>query len=50
VAHSKHNTKPEEFVNNLFLVEDILLRRLHPRPVSDLDEIDALLAEADDAN
>ena len=49
VAHSKHKTKPEEFVNNLFLVEDILLRRLQPRPVVDLDEIDALLAEADDA-
>lgn len=49
VAHSKHKTKPEEFVNNLFLVEDILLRRLQPRPVSDLNEIDALLAEADDA-
>jgi hypothetical protein len=49
VAHSKHKTKPEEFLNNLFLVEDILLRRLQPRPVSDLDEIDALLAEADDA-
>jgi hypothetical protein len=49
VAHSKHKTKPEEFVNRLFLVEDILLRRLQPRPVSDLDEIDALLAEADDA-
>ena len=49
VAHSKHKTTPEEFVNNLFLVEDILLRRLQPRPVSDLDEIDALLAEADDA-
>ena len=49
VAHSKHRTKPEEFVNKLFLLEDILLRRLQPRPVSDLDEIDALLAEADDA-
>jgi hypothetical protein len=49
VAHSKHKSKPEEFVNNLFLVEDILLRRLQPRPVSDLNEIDALLAEADDA-
>jgi hypothetical protein len=48
VTHSKHKTKPEEFVNKLFLLEDILLRRLQPRPVSDLDEIDALLAEADD--
>lgn len=49
VSHSKRKTKPEEFVNNLFLIEDILLQRLQPRPVSDLDEIDALLAEADDA-
>jgi hypothetical protein len=49
VAHSKHKTNPEEFVNKLCLVEDILLRRLQPRPISDLDEIDALLAEADDA-
>jgi hypothetical protein len=50
VAHSKHKTKPEKFVDRLFLVEDILLRRLQPRPVSDLDEIDALLAEVNDAN
>jgi len=49
VAHSKHRTKPEVFLNKLFLLEDILLRRLQPRPVTDLDEIDALLAEADDA-
>jgi hypothetical protein len=47
VAHGKHKTNPEEFVNRLFLVDDILLRRLQPRPVSDLDEIDSLLAEAD---
>jgi hypothetical protein len=49
VAHSKHKTNPGEFINKLFLVEDILLRRLQPRPVSDLNEIDALLAEVDDA-
>jgi hypothetical protein len=49
VAHSKHKTKPEAFVSKLFRIEDILLRRLQPRPVTDLDEIDALLAEAEDA-
>jgi hypothetical protein len=49
VAHSKHKARPDDFVNKLFLVEDILLRRMQPRPVTDLDEIDALLAEADNA-
>jgi hypothetical protein len=49
VAHSKHKTKPEELVSKLFRIEDFLLRRLQPRPVTDLDEIDALLAEAEDA-
>ena len=49
VAHSKHKTNPEEFVGKLFRIEDILLRRLQPRPVNDLDEIDALLTEADNA-
>ena len=50
VSHSQHKTSPEEFINRLFLIEDILLRRLQPRPVSDLDEIDALLAEINDAD
>jgi hypothetical protein len=38
------------FVGKLFLVEDILLRRMLPRPISDLNEIDALIAEAENAN
>lgn len=49
VAHGKHLTTREALTNKLFMVEDILLRRLRPRPVSDLNEIDALLAEDDDA-
>ena len=47
VAHSTHRTTVDALVNKLFIVEDILLRRLTPRPVTDLDEIDALLAEDD---
>ena len=47
VAHSSHKTTVDALVNKLFTVEDILLRRLKPRPVSDLNEIDALLAEDD---
>ena len=47
VAHSTHRTTINALVSKLFIVEDILLRRLTPRPVSDLTEIDALLAEDD---
>jgi hypothetical protein len=50
VAHNGHRAERDEFVGTLFVVEDILLRRMQPRPVSDLDEIDALLAEGNDAN
>ena len=49
VAHGKHKATVEVLVRNLFVVEDILLKRLKPRPVSDLNEIDELLAEDDDA-
>ena len=50
VAHNGRRAERDEFVGKLFVVEDILLRRMQPRPVSDLDEIDALLAEGNDAN
>jgi hypothetical protein len=50
VAHNQHKAKQDDFIGNLFLVEDILLRRMQPPPVSDLDEIDALLLEADNAD
>jgi hypothetical protein len=50
VAHNNHKAKQDEFIGKLFLIEDILLRRIQPPPVSDLDEIDALLLEADHAN
>lgn len=45
VAHSGKQTERDEFVGKLFAVEDILLRRMQPCPVSDLDEFDRLLAE-----
>ena len=50
VAHSKQRAERDEFVGKLFAVEDILLRRMQPRPVSDLDEIDALIAEGENAD
>jgi hypothetical protein len=50
VAHNGRRAERDEFVRTLFVVEDILLRRMQPRPVSDLDEIDALLAEGNNAN
>ena len=50
VAHSGKRAERDDFVGRLFAVEDILLRRMQPRPVSDLDEIDRLLAEGEDAD
>jgi hypothetical protein len=50
VAHSGQRAERDEFVGKLFAVEDILLRRMQPRPVSDLDEIDALIAEGENAD
>jgi hypothetical protein len=47
VAHHKTVAQPEEFVARLFSIENVLLRRLQPRPVSDLDEIDRLIREAE---
>jgi hypothetical protein len=50
VAHGGKSAERDEFVGKLFAVEDILLRRMQPRPVSDLDEIDRLLAEGENAD
>lgn len=50
VAHNGRRAERDEFVGKLFAVEDILLRRMQPRPVSDLDEIDALIAEGENAD
>ncbi len=50
VAHSGRRADRDEFVRKLFAVEDILLQRMQPRPVSDLDEIDQLLAEGENAD
>jgi hypothetical protein len=49
VAHHKKTADREEFVGNLFVVENVLLRRLQARPVTDLDEIDALIEEGENA-
>jgi hypothetical protein len=50
VAHNLHRTERDEFVGKLFVVENVLLRRMQPRPVTDLNEIDALLAEDEHAD
>jgi hypothetical protein len=47
VAHHKRTAERDEFVGNLFIVENVLLRRMQPRPVTDLDEIDALIEEGE---
>lgn len=47
VAHHKKTAERDEFVGNLFIVENVLLRRMQPRPVADLDEIDALIEEGE---
>lgn len=38
------------FLGKLFAAEDIILRRVNPRPLSDLDEIDALIREGENAD
>jgi hypothetical protein len=50
VAHNSLRAERDKFIGKLFTVEDILLRRMQPRPVTDLDEIDALLAGEDNAD
>jgi hypothetical protein len=49
VAHNTFRAERDQFLGKLYTVEDILLRRMQPRPVSDLDEIDALLKGSADA-
>jgi hypothetical protein len=50
VAHNSFRADRDKLLGKLYTVEDILLRRMQPRPVSDLDEIDALLKGGADAN
>jgi hypothetical protein len=50
VAHGGKRAEREEFLRSLYAVEDIVLRRVNPRPLSDLDEIDALIREGENAN
>lgn len=50
VAHNIQRAERDDFVGKLYAVENILLRRMQTRPVSDLDEIDALLAEDENAH
>jgi hypothetical protein len=50
VAHGGKRAERDEFVSKLYSVEDILLRRVNPRPLSDLDEIDALIQEGNNAD
>jgi len=50
VAHHKKAAERDDFVSKLFIVENVLLRRMQPRPVSDLDEIDTLIEEGENDN
>lgn len=50
VAHSGKRAERDEFLGKLYAVEEILLRRIQPRPISELDEIDALIQEGENAN
>jgi hypothetical protein len=50
VAHHQKTAERDEFVGKLFVIENVLLRRLQPRPVTDLDEIDALIEEGESGN
>jgi hypothetical protein len=47
VLHHGKTPEHDEFIGKLYIVENVLLRRMHPRPVSDLDEIDVLIEEGD---
>jgi hypothetical protein len=49
-AHHKKTAERDEFIGNLYIVENVLLRRMQPRPVRDLDEIDTLIEEGDNGN
>jgi hypothetical protein len=50
VAHGGKRAEREEFLRSLYALEDIVLRRVNSRPLSDLDEIDALIREGENAN
>jgi hypothetical protein len=50
VAHHKKTAESEEFIQRLYMVENVLLRRMRPRPVSDLDDIDQLIKEGENGN
>jgi hypothetical protein len=50
VAHGGKRAEQEEFLRSLYAVEDIVLRRVNPSPLSDLDELDALIEEGEYAN
>jgi hypothetical protein len=50
VAHGGKRVERDEFLGRLFAADDIILRRVNPRPSSELDEIDALIEEAESAD
>jgi hypothetical protein len=50
VAHHQRAAERDEFAGKLFVTEDVLLRRIQPRPVSDLDEIDRLIEKGENGN
>src|SRR5271165_791402 len=45
--HGEEHVNDDEFVEHMTLVEKVLLQRLQPRAIADLDDIDALVAEAE---
>src|ERR1035437_1072355 len=45
--HGEEHVNEDEFVGHMTFVEKVLLQRLQPRAIADLDAIDALVAEAE---
>jgi hypothetical protein len=50
VAHGGKRVERDEFLGRLYAAEEIILRRVKPRPLSELDEIDALIEEGENAD
>ena len=48
--HGEEHVSEDEFLGHMTFVEKVLLQRLQPRAIADLDDIDALVAEAEHGN
>jgi hypothetical protein len=51
VAHNRHDTVDRDaFVNNMMFIEKVLLSRLQPPAIPELDALDALIKEGEDGH